>query len=383
MVPKVAIVTNVVPSYRTGFYDRLFARKDLLVDVYCQSHIPGMNVRPVHDRYPGRVHLVRAISADKEALSWQSLPWRKILFGYDVVFVDGNPRIVSHAMAASVLRLLGRTVVLWTMGHSYRDSATERIRLRWTRSFPRIFLYTDAEVRAFRSNGFAGHDLSAMNNGLDQQQIDAAIGEWDDDRLDAWRQAQHLDGRAILLSCTRLEPKNKFDLMMRALPAIARDVPTGTWCIVGGGPERDRLIALARDLGLSDRVRFVGEQYDERELAPWFLSAGLFVHPGAIGLSLLHAFGYGVPVVTHGSADRHGPEFGAFEENLTGRTFREDDSEDLGHTITTLLKDAPARAAMKRRVQHVARHDYNVDVMVERFVQAARRAAGIAPADMR
>lgn len=376
MVPTVAIITNVIPSYRAGFYDRLFARTDLLVDVYCQSDIPGMNVRPIHDRYPARVHIAKAISANKEALSWQSLPWRKVLFGYDVVFVDGNPRIVSHAVVASLLRVLRRNVVLWTMGHSYRNRPTERVRLRWTRSFRRILLYTDAEVRAFRHNGFSSHDLSAMNNGLDQKKIDAAIDEWDGDRLDAWRRGQHLEGHTIALSCTRLAPKNKFDLMMRALPAVARDIPSITWCIVGGGSERDSLIAMARDLGLSDRVRLLGEQYDERELAPWFLSAALFVHPGAIGLSLLHAFGYGLPVVTHGSAHRHGPEFGAFEENVTGRTFREDNSEHLASTITALLEDAPTRFAMKQRVQHIARHDYNVDVMVERFVATARRAAG-------
>ena len=94
MVPRVAIVTNVVPSYRAGFYDRLFARTDLVVDVYCQSHVRGMNVRTVHDRYPGRVNVVRALSADKEALAWQFIPWWKILSSYDVVFVDGNPRVL-------------------------------------------------------------------------------------------------------------------------------------------------------------------------------------------------------------------------------------------------------------------------------------------------
>lgn len=375
MVPRVAIVTNVVPSYRAGFYDRLFARQDLLVDVYCQSHIPGMNVRTIHDRYPGRVHVVPAMSADKEALTWQRIPWRKILFSYDVVFVDGNPRIVSHALAASLLRVFGRTVVLWTMGHSYRNSATERFRLLWTRSFRHIFLYTDAEVRSFRRDGFARHDLSAMNNGLDQKKIDEAIDGWSNDGLAAWRRTHDLDGRTVLLSCTRLDPKNKFDLLLRALPLIARDVPDVTWCIIGGGPERDNLARLAGELGISDRVRFVGEQYDERELAPWFLSSQLFVHPGAIGLSMLHAFGYGLPVVTHGTAARHGPEFGAFEENRAGRTFREDDSESLGSTITGLLHDGAARSAMKQYVQHVARHDYNVDVMVDRFVETAKRAA--------
>jgi glycosyltransferase involved in cell wall biosynthesis len=147
--------------------------------------------------------------------------------------------------------------------------------------------------------------------------------------------------------------------------------------MIGTGPERERLEQAAVERGLTEHVRFVGEVYDELQLAPYFLSADLLVHPGAIGLTLLHAFGYGLPVVTHGSAERHGPEFGAFEEDRSGRTFRENDSGSLAGTITALLDDAPARAAMRQRAQHVARHDYNVDVMVERFVDTARIALGL------
>jgi glycosyltransferase involved in cell wall biosynthesis len=378
MVPNVAIITSVLPSYRAGFYDRLFARTDLRVQVYCQSDVPGVNVRPVHERYPGRVTLVKAIAADSEALTWQWIPWTKIVSSYDVVFVDGNPRNVSHAIVATLLRLLGRNVVLWTMGHSYRSNlTTERIRLAWTRLFRHIFLYTDGEVRALRRNGFEHHVLTAMNNGLDQTRIDEARSRWDGARLDAWRRERDLHGRTVLLSCTRLEAKNRFDLLMEALPAILRRVPNAVWCVIGDGPQRDRLAKGAADAGLTEQVRFVGEVYDESAIAPYFLSAELLVHPGAIGLTLLHAFGYGLPVVTHGGGDRHGPEFAAFEENRSGRTFRENDSGSLAETITALLQDEDARSAMRQRAQYVARHDYNVDVMVERFVDTARRALGL------
>lgn len=30
---KIAIIVNIIPSYREGFYDRLFSRKDLLVKI--------------------------------------------------------------------------------------------------------------------------------------------------------------------------------------------------------------------------------------------------------------------------------------------------------------------------------------------------------------
>jgi glycosyltransferase involved in cell wall biosynthesis len=107
------------------------------------------------------------------------------------------------------------------------------------------------------------------------------------------------------------------------------------------------------------------------------MSAQVFVHPGGIGLSLLHAFGYGLPVVTNGSAVRHSAEFAAFEEGLSGRTFREGDADDLARTLIELLRNTPALEPMRGHVLEVARERFNVDVMVGRFVATARRAAGL------
>ena len=377
---RVAIVTNILPNYRQGFYDRLFSRKDIVATVYCRPSIPGLNVRAVHARYPGRVKLIKGISAKGEALAWQRTPWRALLFDYDVVFVDGNPRILSHALLATLLRVCRRPVVLWTMAHSYRArKVTERLRLRWTRMFDRLFVYTDAEVGYLRERGFTRQTIAAMNNGLDQARIDQVIGEWGESQLAAWRTATGLVNRTLLLSCARLDPKNRFDLIIAALPMIVRQLPDVMWCAIGSGPESDRLQSLVRERGLGEHVRFVGEVHDEQDLAPWFLSASAFVHPAAIGLSLLHAFGYGLPVITHGNADHHGPEFAAFDEGRSGLTFVEDDAAGLGAAVVALLRDRPALPAMRAHVQGVVRQEYNADVMVERFAATAKAAAAPRP----
>src|SRR5689334_9550063 len=92
---RVAIVTNVMPSYRQGFYDRLFSRDDVRAHVYCQAMLPGTNVQTIHARYPEHVTVVPARAVRGASLMWQHIAWRE-LAGYDVVFVDGNPRILSH-----------------------------------------------------------------------------------------------------------------------------------------------------------------------------------------------------------------------------------------------------------------------------------------------
>jgi glycosyltransferase involved in cell wall biosynthesis len=213
-----------------------------------------------------------------------------------------------------------------------------------------------------------------MNNGLDQRRIDATIAQWPEARLDAWRKAENLSGRRVLLTCARLAPKNQFRLLAEALPSIRNRVPDVVWVAIGDGPERKELETIVRDGGVAGHVRFVGEIYEESALAPWFLASTLFVHPAAIGLSLLHAFGYGLSVVTHGNREVHNPEFAAFESGLTGRTFTPGDVLGLADTVSALAEDEAARARMGEYVQWIVRNKYNVDVMVERFVQMARSA---------
>lgn len=374
---RVAVVTNILPGYRQGFYDRLFSRRDLITTVYCQPSIPGMNVRVIHGRYPERVRLLKALSAKAEAIAWQFTPWRALLFGYDVVFVDGNPRILSHVVLATLLRLFRRNVVLWTMAHSYRGNRfTERTRLFWTRMFNHLLVYTEAEVGYLRQLGFTKHDISAMNNGLDQSRIDEIIARWSSPELEEWRRGKDLASRTILLSCARLDPKNRFEHVVAALPAIVRCIPDVMWCIIGSGTEAARLRSLVEQEALHHYVRFVGELHEEHELAPWFLSAAAFVHPAAVGLSLLHAFGYGLPVITHDNANHHGPEFAAFHQRLSGRVFREDDPVSLAAAVIELMRDTSALASMRQHVQHVVRTQYNADVMVQRFAAIAKGATG-------
>lgn len=372
---RIAIITNIITTYRQGFYDRLFAREDIFVKVYCQNNIPGINLASIHERYPDNVSIVKFYSAKKEKIVWKFIPWNEIINNYDVVFVSGNPRDLSDAVFATYLRLVGKKVVLWTQAHSFGANAlTEKIRHFWTRMFKNIFVYTDAEMIYLRNRGFKSNFILGMNNGLDQKVIDATILTWTDSRLKEWRQSNLLNNKILLLSCARLDAKNKFEQVIRALPMMLAKVSNLIWCVIGDGDEKDNLESMVKTAGLEKHVRFIGSIYQEDELAPWFLSSELLIHPAAIGLTLLHSFGYGLPVVTHGETKLHNPEYAAFEPERTGRNFNIGDIQSLADTVVDLLSDRVARSNMKSYSLKVAREKYNVDIMVERFVQIAKKA---------
>lgn len=371
---EVAIITNMVTSYREGFYDRLFIRDDISVTVYCAENIPGTNLKSIHDKYAGRVRVIKALTAKGEKIGFQFLPFWTIFNDSDVIFLDGNPRILSNwLMSFFSIFSFNKRIVMWTMAHSFgANRFTENVRLLWTSFHKNIFVYTDKEVLHLRNKGWSKQNIIGMNNGLDQKVIDLERSKWSELELENWRKEKGLNNCTSLLSIARLVPKNKFPLMIEALPLVLKKIPNLKWIIIGEGSEGNILKELVVKNDLIDFVKFEGPIYEERSLAPYFLTAKIFVHPASIGLSLMHAFGYGLPVVVDSEEYMHGPEYGAFKNFETGINFDKDDPKGLADAILGLLQTPSSLDTMSKRVVQIAREEYNVDIMVERFVQMCK-----------
>lgn len=126
--------------------------------------------------------------------------------------------------------------------------------------------------------------------------------------LDRFQQTYQDNGRAelgftaedtLLVYSGRLGPEKNIDFLLRAFSGAAEAVDRVHLLLIGGGPEEENLKKLASQLGITDRVHFVG--MIEYELIPRFLSmCDLFVtasvtevHP----LSVIEAMASGLPAL--------------------------------------------------------------------------------------
>ncbi len=67
-----------------------------------------------------------------------------------------------------------------------------------------------------------------------------------------------LPSEPVIVVVANLIGYKRHDLFLRALEVVARRVGAVRAVLVGDGPERGRLEALALQLGISDRVDFLG-----------------------------------------------------------------------------------------------------------------------------
>ena len=123
--------------------------------------------------------------------------------------------------------------------------------------------------------------------------------------------------------------------------------------IVGDGPQRGELEALARSLSLSDAVRFLGTQSDVHEVLSLIDVLALTSHMEANPVSILEAMAAGKPVV----ATRVGSVDKAVDEGRSGYLVSPGSEEELAGRLIELLRDRagrrlrPRRAAVRRRAR--------------------------------
>jgi teichuronic acid biosynthesis glycosyltransferase TuaC len=115
------------------------------------------------------------------------------------------------------------------------------------------------------------------------------------------------NGTARMVTVAHLVARKRHEVVLRALSMI--DPPRRPeYLVIGDGPRRRPLEHLAAELGISDRVRFLG-QLDNSDARARAAACDLFVMPGVeepFGVAFVEAMAAGVPAI--GSRGEGGPE---------------------------------------------------------------------------
>lgn len=157
----------------------------------------------------------------------------------------------------------------------------------------------------------------------------------------------------------RLEPQKGFDVLFRAL----RDVDNATLVLVGDGSERERLQALARELGIEGRIVWQGWTEDARSYLPSFDLLVLSSRFEGFPLVLLEAHLAETAVV----ATDVGSVAEAVVDGESGLLVPPDDAEALTVAIRRLLDDAELRQRLALRGRRLVLERFTAEHMARAF----------------
>jgi glycosyltransferase involved in cell wall biosynthesis len=183
------------------------------------------------------------------------------------------------------------------------------------------------------------------------------------------------NGAVLLGTVANLFPRKGYEVMLRALPAIIRAVPTVHYVIVGSDDHNyaDRLKRLAQELNIAGCVHIVGFQ---DPVHPFLAALDLYVHPALMegfGIAVVEAMAMGKAVVATTTGGL--PEVVAQGE--TGLLVPPGDAKSLAAAVVSLLKDEVRREQMGLCGKMRAQERFSLEASVMHMEQLYGEVLGV------
>ena len=288
---------------------------------------------PVHEVMDG-IEVWRTWLPGKNAPGWAahggwSTPrLARMAWKADVVHAQAFQSVLPGVVAKNVGRI--PLISTWHTSHFLKRAASPF----WRPIFQRLLKWSDYNLAASVeiadvAEGLApGVTVEALTNG-----VDTGIFHRGEPSLPSAK-------RRRIIVPRRLFEKNGVEFFLRAMPLIAERVNVEA-VIVGDGPERENLEALADSLALGERVEFLGARGHD-EMPGLLSSAELAVFPSlmeATSVAALESMACELPIAAS--------NVGGLPEIIdgdVGALFEAGNPTALAATVTSLLERSDLRA---------------------------------------
>lgn len=374
---RVAVIYNMWPHYRLAVATAM-DRSERIEYSFYGSGEPLSGI--VHADTSRLKRFVRAPYRLLGRVMWQPEAVKAALSKrYDAIIYLGDPNFASTWAGAAIARVRGVPVLLWTHGWLREGERPLKARFRQTflRLADRMLVYGERAKKLGTAAGYSAKRITVVYNSLDVDRADAVIARIESGALESVHpQRLFADpARPLIICSARITALCRFDLLLEAADILARRGSPINMLLVGDGPERPALDAMAKERGLA--LHFYGACYDEEILGQLIYRADLTVSPGKIGLTAMHSLMYGTPAITHDNLEEQMPEVEALTEGVTGALFRYNDAEALADTIGGWMAADHDRAAVRaacRKAMHEVWNPHVQATIIERAVTEAVHA---------
>lgn len=342
------------------------------LDVRIVSTAAPRELRALRERpAPGapELPLIRLPVTRPGAFEALARTWLASQGGVDVLLGLGWHEAVHAARIARRTRLPFLARYACSGDHGDMAALAQRPReLALLQGAARHVCISDEILREVRAAGFGEERLLSIPNGVD-------LRAWAGDPPPA---ALPFEPKAeVVLFLGRLAPQKRLDVLLRAVARLAPARPLLRLAVCGEGPLREDLEALCRELGIAERVAFLGVRDDVLAL---HRAARVFVLPSegeGLPNALLEALAAGTPTLATavaGTVDvvRHERE---------GLLVAPNDPEALAAGLERLLGDAELRARLSAQGRARVAEAYDVDLAARRYAEAIEAVAAERPTE--
>ncbi len=365
---KVLFCTNIIPPYRTTFYEKLSACDgvNLTVAHYKKRLEDGRPAAEGNLNFNTKRICEKSIRIGPYQLLWQKGLIGEFLCGkYDTVVVSGTIGNVSVWILLVLAKITKVKTLMWACGwESKREGSlalkVKKLFYRLFFSLPdKILTYSKKANNYLNGLGVDRRNLFTCFNGIE---IDNLLKEEEKIKFqaDSLRKSILSSDGTIFLYVGAMLLEKRIDLLIESFSSVRGKYENAYLWIIGDGPDLNHFKEIAEQ---HRNIKFFGRIVDGVD--PYFCAADFFVLPGIGGLALNQALFWRTPCIVS-VAD--GTEDDLVYHEETGFRFISGSVDSLEECLFSAINSSRAkREELGNMGREIIVKRSNVDIMVKIF----------------
>jgi glycosyltransferase involved in cell wall biosynthesis len=270
----------------------------------------------------------------------------------------------AHSTKAGMIgaRLRSRALATVFTPHAYRGvdptvsssmkSFLKAVEHKFSRHYDRIFAVSQGEVEYAKSLGICEETLRCIPNGIDTSHIEFA---------EAYERRRQLRGRLRVGFVGRLVHQKNPLLFLRVIAEVVKRGRDATAIVVGDGPMKGKMLRLAEQLGINERIDWRGSVAAVELLPEMDIMVHTSIYEG-LPYSLIEACADLLPVV---ATSNFGSE-AVFRTTLPENIASSSSAEELASILLSIVENDAERLGQMATLEQIARA-HSIEVMVTKI----------------
>jgi len=367
---KIIVLQRILPHYRAGIFRKLCGRFPGMSVFYGQPYkneslknadnlSDNIFIRCSNTYFDknGKIFISKIFSKIKDLRA-------EIIIS---VFNVGNLNIYILFLLRKFLKF---KIILWSFGYdpvrgfNPDKYFTDKIRLYLSQKADAVIFYWEkGKEEVSRYSKVTGHYFVAPNT-LDTDKQTELKRKFEITGKEKIKSELGVKEKFHFVYVGRLLEDKQIDLLLKAFSHLEKDTAEIRLTIIGDGPEKSNLENLSRELKLKN-IFFTGEITDEVLTGKWIFISDAFVMPGRLGLSVVHTFCFGTPVISQKKEKHfHGEGIGYVKDGVNGFLAEDENISELAERMKRIISDPELSDRLRTNAFYSSQNECSVESMI-------------------
>lgn len=376
MEERIIILQRILPHYRIGFFRKFCQRFPLTKILYGQA-AESETLKSINADIEENFIQIRNTYLGQSGKTFYSKAYREIS-SYKPGIVITGLQLTSLNVYTLFIRKLYKNfkLILWSFGYDpFRgfdpvNNVKDKLRLKlYMKADAVIFYWKKGKEEIEKFTGVQKHFFVAPNT-LDTDELIEIKNKFDNSGKDEIKKQMGIETEYHFVYAGRLIYDKQVDILLKAFRLVNIKNSDCSLSIIGDGPEKQNLISLSKKLELKN-VEFRGEILDETEVGKWIYASDAFTMPGRLGLSVVHSFCFGTPVISQKKDTYyHGEGISYLENNFNGILTEDGSEESFASAMLKIISDKTFAGELRKNAFQTATGECSIENMLNGFEKA-------------